>query len=76
MNMTTIPENAVPPDGRSPKRFLRQPQVLERVGGSGRPIWRWEKKGEFPRRRHLGGRTVGWLEAEVDEWCANREPRP
>jgi prophage regulatory protein len=57
-------------------RYLRQPEVLARIGVSWVTIWRWEKKGEFPRRRLLGGRTVGWLESEIDNWCAGREPQP
>lgn len=53
-------------------RYLRQPEVLARVGVSWITIYRWEKLGNFPRRRRLGQRTVAWVEAEIDEWCAQR----
>lgn len=53
-------------------RYLRQPEVLARIGVSWITILRWEKKGLFPKRRKLGPRTVAWVEAEIDEWCANR----
>jgi len=26
------------------------------------------KKGEFPQAIQLGGRAIGWLESEIDEW--------
>lgn len=53
-------------------RYLRLPQVLVRVGVSWVTLYRWEKKGIFPKRRLLGERAVGWRENEIDEWCANR----
>lgn len=54
-------------------RFLRQPEVLERIGVSWVTILRWEKQGLFPRRRKIGPRLVAWLESEVDQWIADRE---
>jgi len=53
-------------------RYLRQPEVIARVGVSWITILRWEKKGRFPLRRRLGPNTVAWREDEVDEWCATR----
>lgn len=29
--------------------------------------------GDFPKPRALGGRRIGWLESEIDEWIANRK---
>ncbi|RSY88060.1 AlpA family phage regulatory protein [Sphingomonas koreensis] len=55
-----------------PLRFLRQPDVLARVGVTWITILRWEKQGLFPKRRKLGPNTVAWVEAEIDEWCAGR----
>lgn len=57
----------------SSDRFLRQPEVLQRIGVSWVTILRWEKQGLFPRRRKIGPRLVAWLETEVDQWVANRE---
>lgn len=27
----------------------------------------------FPKRRHLGARTVGWFEHEIDAWLLSRK---
>ncbi|MEL8679315.1 AlpA family phage regulatory protein, partial [Escherichia coli] len=32
-----------------------------------------EKKGGFPSRRNLGGRSVGWLLSEVMDWVQSRD---
>ena len=54
-------------------RFIREKTVLKLIGDKGRTtLWRWEKNGQFPRRRKLGGRSVGWLVSEVAEWIASR----
>jgi prophage regulatory protein len=55
-----------------PVRFLRLPEVLDRVGVTAVTIWRWEQQDLFPRRRKIGPRLVGWVEAEVVGWCAER----
>ena len=49
-------------------RFLRLPEVLERTGLSRSTIYVRLDQGRFPRPVSLGGRAVGWIEAEVDEW--------
>lgn len=53
-------------------RFIRLPEVLARVGVSWITIYRWEREGRFPTRRHLGRNTVAWVEDEVEQWCARR----
>lgn len=60
------------PNPEKSVRYLRLPQVLDRVGVSWITLSRWEKKGIFPKRRLLGQRVVGWREADIDQWCANR----
>ena len=49
-------------------KVLNQKQLTEITGLSAVTVWRREKIGEFPRRRQLGSRRVGWLTREVDEW--------
>ena len=49
-------------------KVLNQKQLTEITGLSAVTIWRKEKAGEFPVRRQLGSRRVGWLTREVDEW--------
>lgn len=53
-------------------RFIRLPEVLARVGVSWITIYRWEREGRFPARKHLGPNTVAWVEDEVEQWCARR----
>ena len=49
-------------------KILNVKQICEATGLSSVTIWRKEKAGEFPARRQLGLRRVGWLSREVDEW--------
>ena len=53
-------------------RFLRLPEVLARTGLSRSTIYVRLDEGRFPRPVSLGGRAVGWIEAEVDEWIRER----
>lgn len=53
-------------------RYLREPEVLNRVGVSWVTLLRWQKSGLFPVRIRLGPNTVAWREDEVEEWCAKR----
>ena len=55
-----------------PTRFLRLPEVLERTGLSRSTIYVRLAEGCFPPPVPLGGRAVGWIEAEVDEWVRER----
>ena len=52
--------------------ILRLPQVKIRVGLSRSSIYLAVSQGKFPRPVSLGARAVGWLEAEVDTWLAQR----
>ena len=51
-----------------PTRFLRRPEVTARTGLSRSTIKVRLAEGHFPRPVSLGGRAVGWIEEEVDEW--------
>ena len=53
-------------------RFLRLPEVIELTGVSRSTIYRWMGNGEFPKQISIGGKTVAWLEAEVEEWIHTR----
>ena len=57
---------------RGPVRFLRLPEVLARTGLSRSTIYVRLDQGRFPRPVSLGGRAVGWIESEVDEWIRER----
>ena len=53
-------------------KILSIKQTSEATGLSPVTIWRKEKAGEFPVRRQLGSRRVGWIASEVDEWIDSR----
>lgn len=53
------------------ERFMRLAEVIECTGISQKSIYRKMKTGEFPQNVNLGGRNVGWLESEIDQWMAN-----
>ncbi len=51
---------------------LRLPAVKVRTGLSRSSIYLRMSKGEFPVPISLGGRSVGWLEQDIDEWIVER----
>ena len=53
-------------------KILSQKQLTAVTGLSAVTVWRREKIGEFPRRRQLGSRRVGWIAREVDAWIDAR----
>lgn len=52
--------------------ILRLPAVKERTGLSRSSIYLRMANNEFPKSVSLGGRAVGWLELDVDEWIVAR----
>lgn len=52
--------------------ILRLPAVMTRTGLSRSSIYLRLTQKAFPRPIALGGRAVGWIEQEVDEWLAKR----
>jgi len=57
-------------------RILRFEAVQAKVGGLCRTtIWKLEKKGQFPKRRALTSKIVGWDEKEINEWIRSRDPK-
>ncbi len=48
--------------------ILRLPTVKARTGLSRSTIYLRISEDSFPKRVSLGGRAVGWIEAEVDDW--------
>jgi prophage regulatory protein len=53
-------------------RVLRLIPTSHKTGLSPSSIYEKMAKGEFPTSIPLGGRRVGWLESELDEWIAAR----
>jgi prophage regulatory protein len=55
------------------RRFLRISNVKERTGLSSSHIYRLQSLGRFPKSINLcGGRAVGWLESDVENWIESR----
>ena len=48
--------------------ILRLPAVKARTGLSRSTIYLRIAEGRFPKPVSLGGRAVGWIEAEVNDW--------
>ena len=58
-----------------PHTVLRLPAVKARTGLSRSTIYFRVSQGAFPAPVSLGGRAVGWIEAEVDAWLTARIER-
>lgn len=52
--------------------ILRLPDVKARTGLSRSSIYLRMANGAFPRSVSLGGRAVGWVEADIERWLAQR----
>lgn len=52
--------------------ILRLPTVKDRTGLSRSTIYLRIASGEFPKPIPLGGRAVGWLESEVNDWLEQK----
>ena len=52
--------------------ILRLPIVKARTGLSRSTIYLRVAEGSFPRPVNLGGRAVGWIEAEIESWIAQQ----
>ena len=54
--------------------FLRWPELRPLIANASRTtVWRWEKRGEFPRRCKLSRNVVGWPRASVLAWIADKQ---
>lgn len=55
----------------APRRLIRLPEVIARVGLKRSSIYRYMAEGRFPKSRSLGSRCVVWVEAEIEAWIAS-----
>ncbi|HAX4451988.1 TPA: AlpA family transcriptional regulator [Escherichia coli] len=59
-------------------RILRLPAVIQKTGMARATIYDWLNSksprydSTFPKKRMLGVKSVGWVEAEIDEWLTRR----
>ena len=54
-------------------KFLRLPEVKDRTALSRSSIYLRISKGTFPKQIDLGGgRAIGWLESDIQQWIEQR----
>ncbi|MDS1311215.1 helix-turn-helix transcriptional regulator [Marinobacter xiaoshiensis] len=53
-------------------KILRLKQVAAMTGLARSTIYKYVSAGTFPEPIPLGGRSVGWVEAEVHRWITER----
>lgn len=52
--------------------LIRLPVVQERTGLSRSTIYAFVSQGRFPKPVHLGARSVGWVDTDVQDWIRAR----
>ena len=68
----SFPNGEVSPMPSAVPKLVTAKELSAKIPYSAVHVWRLEQKGEFPRRIHLGGNRVAWLEAEILEWLAKK----
>ena len=53
-------------------RFLGETEVARITDLSRTTRWRLERKGRFPKKRHISANRIGWLQSEILEWIESR----
>lgn len=53
-------------------RFVRMGEAVKKTGLSKSSIYDLMAQGRFPKTIPLGGRTVAFIESELDAWMAER----
>jgi prophage regulatory protein len=56
----------------APGAILRLTEVIRRTGLSRSTLYNRIATRQFPHQVSLGGRAVGWVRAEVEDWIAER----
>ncbi|CAK4070600.1 helix-turn-helix transcriptional regulator [Vibrio sp. 16] len=54
-------------------RLIREEERRALTSISRSQAWVLEQKGQFPKRRKLGNRSVAWVLSEIMEWIETRE---
>jgi prophage regulatory protein len=68
------PEPSVNP-ARPEKCLIRARDVCSRIRVSRSGLYRMIQLGTFPPPKRLGGRTIAWLESDVDDWIDSKTTR-
>jgi prophage regulatory protein len=71
MDVPYLPARSAEPVGL---KVIRHAEVCRKLGISAASLFDMVAKGDFPKPFSIipGGRSVGWLEADVDAWIVKR----
>lgn len=61
---------------QSGKRLIRMPEVCNRIGVGRSTLYKMIHAANFPAPKQLGGRTVAWLESDIDAWIDSKQSNP
>ena len=53
-------------------KVLRLREVIGKTGLAKSTVYKKISEGEFPKQFSLGGKAVGWLESDIEEWIKSR----
>lgn len=53
-------------------RIIRMPELQKKIGLCKASIYNRIAEGSFPKPISLGGRSVGWIESDLDQWIFER----
>jgi len=56
-------------------RILRLKDVIGQTGLARSTIYKYIDAGSFPKPVPLGGRSVGWVESEIQGWITEKVER-
>ena len=60
------------PSDNPTMRFIRVREAIQKTGLSKSSIYDLMAQGQFPQTVRLGGRSVAFVEGEVDAWMVER----
>ncbi|KPQ27640.1 MAG: putative transcriptional regulator [Marinobacter excellens HL-55] len=53
-------------------RILRLRDVMEKTGLARSTVYKYIEAGTFPKPIDLGGRSVGWVDEEINDWILKK----
>ena len=53
-------------------KLIRLSEVIDRTGLARATIYKYMAEGAFPASVSLGGRSVGWVDEEIDVWIKSK----
>lgn len=66
------PMHNAPNNDAPPTELIALPEVIKITGFKTTKIYDMVNKGAFPKKVHLGTRSVRWVKAEVLQWATDQ----